>query len=498
MENKTRNLLAMDFGGSTGRGILGQFDGEHLQLQDIHRFSNYFVNQNGTYFWDVYRLFHEILHSVKEVGKIHGKNALSSIGIDTWGTDYGLIDKNGQLLGNVRCMRNADGKAVKEVLNTVGSSEIFKATGLQTIPGNTIFQLFERLKKEDPALLYADKMLMLPDLLGYFLTGVQKEEYTMATTSMCFNPVKKDWDYSLIEELGLPAHIFAEINYPGESKNAILPELVYETGTSKLQYINVGTHDTASAVAATPLEKNELFCSSGTWSLFGIETEEAVISEAVERENFSNEGTVDGKFRLLKNIMGMWLIQECMREWKDAGMNLSWDEVVRKAAQTAPFESFLDTELPELYNAGNMIEKIQSYCRRTGQKVPESVGEIGRCIYQSIAMRYRITKKQLSRITNKEFKALRIVGGGCQNEMLNQFAANVLNIPVYSGPVEAASIGNILIQGLAWGDLSNLADLRNVVKASFEIKSFHPQDIDIWEDAYERYCEIISKAGGKL
>lgn len=488
-----KNLLAMDLGGSTGRGILGQFDGERLQLREVHRFSNYFIDQNGTYFWDVYRLFHEILFSIKKVKKIHGDIGLSSIGIDTWGTDYGLLDRNGQLLGNVRCMRNADGRAVREVLDILGDSEIFAATGLQTIPGNTVFQLYERMKKEDPALLHADKMLMLPDLLGYFLTGIKREEYTMATTSMCFNPIQKNWDYSLIEKLCLPQHIFADICYAGKQKDYVLADLMNETGTKGLQYISVGTHDTASAVAATPLKMDELFCSSGTWSLFGIETEEAVITREAELENFSNEGTVDGRFRLLKNIMGMWLIQECMREWQNLGHALTWNGIVHLAAEAAPFESFLDTESPELYNAGDMVGKIRSYCAGTGQKIPDSIGEIARCIYQSIAMRYRLTMEQLNRITKRTFKALRIVGGGSRNRMLNQFAANVLNLPVVSGPVEAASIGNVLMQSIAHGDLSNLAELRSVVTASFEMEEFYPKDTGIWEEAYIKYCEVISK-----
>ncbi|MFV0361829.1 MAG: rhamnulokinase [Suipraeoptans sp.] len=491
MEKKLKYYLAMDFGASTGRGILGSFDGYQLELKEVHRFENYHINQNGVLFWDIYRLFHEIICTIKVVRKELGENSLCSIGIDTWGTDYGLLDKNGQLLGNVRCMRDTDGKAVEEVVSRVGAKKIFDITGLQTLPGNTIFQLFERLQKKDPALMFADKMLMLPDLLGYFLTGVKKEEYTIATTSMCYNPRIKDWDYNLIEDIGLPTSIFTQISYPGEERIPLLPELEKQLSTRGLHYVNVGTHDTASAVAATPLEANELFCSSGTWSLMGVEIDEVIINEDVNKWNFTNEGTVDGKFRLLKNIIGMWLIQECMKEWKDMGLNLSWDEVVLQASVVKPFESFLDTDIPELYNAGNMIKKIQTYCRRTGQKVPYSVGELARCIYESIAMRYRLTKEQLSKIMGKEFTALRIVGGGCQNEMLNQFAANVLDLPVYSGPVEAASVGNLLLQCVADGQIKKFCDIREVVKQSFEIKIFNPQDTELWEDGYGRYCKIV-------
>ncbi len=493
MVNKTLNFLAMDFGGSNGRGILGVYDGMKVKLQEMHRFPNYFVNQNGMFFWDVLRMFHEIKYSIKEAGKTIGKDNLISLGIDTWGTDYGLIDKNGQLIGNVRCMRNADGRAVKEVLEKIPAKQLFSATGLQTIPGNTIFQLYERLKNEDPALLYADKMLMLPDLLGYFLTGEKREEYTMVTTSMCYNPRKKTWDYDVLRCLGIPENIFAPIVYPGESLIPLLPDIFNETGMKSLHYTMVGTHDTASAVAATPLEEGEMFCSSGTWSLMGIETEQAIISEQVRTENFSNEGTVDGKNRMLKNIMGMWLIQECMRQWQDMGYNLAWDEVVEQASQVKPFESFLDTELPELYNAGDMIKKIQEYCCSTRQKVPETIGETARCIYQSVAMRYRITMEQLQHITGRKMKALRIVGGGCQNKLLDQFAANVLQIPVHCGPVEAACGGNILTQGIVQGELKNLSELREVVKSSFMTETYFPQDMPAWVEAYGAYCRLIEK-----
>lgn len=485
--------LAMDFGGSTGRGIIGAFDGEKLQIREIHRFENYFVNQNGTYFWDVYRLFHEIVNSIKSARKEYGSKGLKSVGIDTWGTDYGLLDQNGQLLGNVRCMRNADGAAVRKVLEIIGEKELFSRTGIQTIPGNTIFQLYERAEKKDPALLYADKLLMLPDLLGYFLTGDIREEYTMATTSMCFSVIEKTWDYEILRKLGIPEKIFAPVCYPGERKQPILTELQEAMGTEGTGYIQTGTHDTASAVAAAPLGKDELFCSSGTWSLFGMESENEWVTEEARKANFSNEGTVDGKIRLLKNIMGMWLIQECAREWKERGIILSWSQIVMEAAKIREFESFLDTEQDEFYNAGHMVQKIQQYCRKTGQKVPVSPGEVGRCIYQSIAMQYRFTRDQLERITGRKFRSLRIVGGGCQNQMLNQFAANVLDIPVYCGPVEAASVGNILIQYIADGKIGGLRELRSVVKDSFEMKCFLPDETSRWEEGYQKYCEVTGK-----
>lgn len=489
---RTWNGLAMDFGGSSGRGILGKFNGEQLSMKEVHRFENYYVNQNGTYYWDVYRLYHETMCAITKVFRMDGKS-LCSIGLDTWGTDYGLIDRNGQLLGNVRCMRNADYAVAEEVMRILGDAEVFLRTGIQTIPGNTLFQLYERIKRADTAVQYADKLLMLPNLLGYFLTGNVIEEYTMATTSMCFSHKIKNWDFELLKKLHIPKHLFATIHYAGCEKLALRQELQSELGTSGLHYVPVATHDTASAVAATPLVGNELFCSSGTWSLLGMESDEVHNSEKVRNANFSNEGTADGKIRLLKNIMGMWLIQECNREWRKAGVELSWFRIVELAAEIPLFESFVDTEQPEFYNAGNMINKIQNYCRRTNQKVPVELGEIACCIYQSIAMQYRFTRDQLEEITGKRFNALRITGGGCKNVMLDQFAADVLGIPVYCGPVEAASAGNLLIQCIAEGEVKNFEELREIVKHSTVFEEYIPKEQKKWQEGYQKYCVVTGR-----
>lgn len=489
----TTNCLAMDFGGSSGRGVLGAFDGERLSIQEVHRFDNYFVNYNGTYYWDVFRLYHKILNTVQIAETTGIRGSLASIGIDTWGTDYGLLDRNGQLLGGVRCMRNADSRIVQEVSDFIGAEELFSRTALQTIPGNTIFQLYERVKERDGALEGANRMLMLPDLMGYFLTGTMLEEYTMVTTSMCYSHTKKNWDFELLQKLNIPPELFCAIHYAGREIFPVWKDLQDELGIAGLSYIPVATHDTASAVVAAPLEKDELFCSSGTWSLFGMESESVWNNEKVRIANFSNEGTADGKIRLLKNIMGMWLIQECAREWRKKGMWLDWPAIVAEAQKVPLFESFLDTEQPELYNAGHMIEKIQAYCRRTGQKIPFEVGEIACCIYQSIAMQYRYTRDQLEQITGKKFRALRIVGGGCKNELLNQFTANVLGIPVYCGPVEAASMGNLLMQYMAAGEVKDFSELREIVKKSDTFKAFFPMEKNCWEDAYQKYCNITGK-----
>ena len=487
------NYFSMDFGASTGRGILGHFDGDRLILSEVHRFENFFVDLNGTYYWDVLRMLYEMENTLRMAVKKLGRNTIASIGLDTWGTDYGLVDKRGQMLGNVRCMRNADGYGVRKVFEKIDRKELFNRTGVQVIPGNTIFQLYERLLNRDPALMEAEKILMLPDLLAHFLTGEAFSEYTMATTSMLYNPKLKDWDRDLAGKLGIPQDIFCEIVMPGTKHLPLLDAVQENVGAAGITYVPVGTHDTASAVAAIPLGEDEAFCSSGTWSLFGIETKEAVINSSVYHANFSNEGTVDGDFRLLKNIMGMWIIQQCVQEWEGRGQRLSWDEVVQAAVGAKPFRSLVDPDEAAFYNAGGIIGKITGFCLETGQPIPETIGQIARCAYESLAMKYRMTMEQLESIRGRPLKALRIVGGGCRNRMMNQFAANALKKPVYTGPVEGACIGNILMQARSFGEVAGLTQMREVVTRSFEIDEYTPQDAAGWDAAYEKYIRILKK-----
>lgn len=488
-----KNYLAMDFGASTGRGIAGSFDGSRLKMEEIHRFANYYVPVHGKCYWDIFRLVHEILESFSKAGGRVGSGNLVSVGIDTWGTDYGLVDKNGQIIGNPRCMRNADGTYVELIRNQVTPEELFRRTGIQTIFGNTLFQMFERLVCEDPALKEAAHFLMLPDLMAYILTGEMYHEYTMASTSMMYSHEKKDWDRELLHSIGLPDDIYSPILLPASAHFPVADEILAETGLEKLNYVPVGTHDTASAVAAAPLGKNEVFCSSGTWSLVGTEVSGPVISEAVYRANFSNEGTVDGGVRLLKNIMGMWILQQMARELQRGGVCLSWDEIVAQAAQAEAFRSFIDVEQPQFYQAGNMTGKIRDYCRQTGQPVPQSVGELARCVYESLAMQYRMTFHELEKLLGRKLEAFRIVGGGCQNRLLNQFAANAINRPVYTGPVECACAGNLLVQAMEDGEIGSFAEIRDVVRRSFETETYEPRDTDLWDAGYEKYRKATAK-----
>lgn len=487
----TQNYLAMDFGASSGRGILGRFDGNKLAIEEIHRFCNYFVDVNELFYWDAFRLYHHMLRAIQKTREAVGNN-LQSIGVDTWGTDYGLLDKNGQLLGNCRCMRNADATVSEKVNEIIPFRELFAKTGIQTIYGNTVFQLYERKLQNDPALAKAHTMLLTPDLLTYFLTGQRQAEYTIATTTMLYNPTTRGWDMDMIRRLSLPEHIFPEIVMPGSTSLNIRQSVLQNTGLgASTKFVPVGSHDTASAIVAAPLQKGQAFCSSGTWSLFGVESAAPVLSDEAFALNFANEGTVDGGIRLLKNIMGMWILQQCQEEWTKQGLKLGWDEIVAQAKQSAAHKSFIDLENPVFYNAGNMVGKIQNYCRDTNQPAPETVGEIARCVYESIAFRYRLIVEQIEIVTGEKIDALRIVGGGCQNGLLNQFAANATGIPVLVGPVESACAGNILVQAMAQRELASTEEIRQVVARSFPVKEFEPQNTLDWNAAFEMYCEIV-------
>ena len=491
---KTRNFLAMDFGASSGRGMLGHFDGDKLIIEELHRFPNFFVDVSGIFYWDILKMYHNILVSLQKAREKTGKS-LNGLGIDTWGTDYGLLDTNGQLISNCRCMRNADSHVSQKVDKIIPFKELFLKTGIQTIYGNTIFQLYERILQKDPALLNAEKMLMLPDLLAYFLTGQKCTEYTMATTTMLYNPLIKGWDEEIIKQLGLPDWIFSDVIMPGKLSYEIRTSLLKQVGLdSSTKYIPVGTHDTASAVAAAPLQERQAFCSSGTWSLFGVESDIPVLTDEAFDMNLSNEGTVDGKIRLIKNIMGMWIIQQCQEEWARQKHRVNWDEIIESANQVPPHQYFIDLENPVFYNAGDMVKKVQGYCKNTNQPIPQTIGEISRCVFESIVFRYRLTLEQLEIVTGKKINALRIVGGGGQNRLLNQFSANAMGIPVLAGPVESACAGNILVQAMACGDLASVEDIREIVKRSFPTVQYDPIDTDVWADAYSKYCKIINRS----
>ncbi|MEA4870109.1 MAG: rhamnulokinase family protein [Christensenella sp.] len=481
---KKKRLLAFDLGASNGRAVLGAFDGARVELSEVHRFDNPMVEQNGLYYWDALGLYRNLKESFLKL-KHDGLEA-DCFGIDTWGVDFGLIDKNGALLGNPRCYRNGTEAQMALVHGVVPQQALFSRTGIASMPFNTVYQLYARVQEADPALQHAETLLFSPDLYGYFFTGERQTEYTIATTSMLYDGERRRWDEETMRMFGIPKNLFTSVDFAGTLRGKIREAVAEELGISRVPFAAVGTHDTASAVAAIPGEGSFAFCSSGTWSLFGVETEKPVKSSAVLRANFSNEGTVQGTFRLLKNIMGLWLVQECRRDWQKQGIFLSYDEIDEQARQSEGLVSIIDTDDLGFYAAGNMQRKIQDYCARTNQPVPQTVGQVARCIYDSLALKYRYALETLETFSGARIDRLNIVGGGTKNKLMNQLAADATGRTVIAGPVESACVGNLLLQAVALGELGGVEDARAVVRASFATERYESRHSQQWEDAYGR------------
>lgn len=491
--SKTYKLLAFDFGASSGRAILATLDGERLTLEEKHRFSNDPVTINGDFHWDVLRLFHEIKQGILKCAN-SGDADIDSIGIDTWAVDYGLLDKNDKLLGNPYHYRDTRTEGMYEkAFSVVPKEEIFKETGIAFNWFNTLYQLLAAKLSEDSALKEAKTLLMMPDLFNFFLTGVKKTEYTNASTTQMFNSERYEWSYDMLERFGIPTDILTDIIYPGEIVGTLKPELAKELGIGEVPIVAVASHDTGSAVASVPVPDRDdfIYISSGTWSLMGVELTEPNTSPEAMAYNFTNEGGVNKTIRFLKNIMGLWLIQESRRQWDREGTLLSFDELESEARAAEPFASLIDPDCPAFQTPGNMPERIRDYCRRTGQRVPETKGEVVRCIAQSLGFRYRYTIEGMEAVTGRKYNTINIVGGGIKDKMICQFTANATKRVVNAGPVEATSIGNIIVQGIAMGAIADLKQGRQIVKNSFDIAEYLPQDGEAWDAAYESWKKII-------
>ena len=414
-------------------------------------------------------------------------------GVDTWGVDYGLLDEAGDLMAPPRAYRSATDQEMLAVFEKIGRRALFEKNGVASMNFNTIYQLYRRVMEGDGDLRKAATLLLMPDLLGYLLTGVKRSEYSNVSTTGLMDVHAKAWLWDVMDSLGIPRRIFTEIDRAGTLRGRMKEEVARELGVSGVAYAAVGTHDTASAVFAIPGKGDFAFCSSGTWSLFGIESEQPMLSEACFRANFSNEGTVQGGFRPLKNIMGLWLIQECRREWQKEGQRLSWDDIVA-AARTAPaFRSVVDPDYPEFFEAGDMPGKICRYCRDTRQEAPETVGQIARCVYESLALKYRWAVERLAQMQGRPVSSLNITGGGIQNKLLNQMAADSTGLPTTVGPIEGAALGNLLMQALAMGLVQDMGEARELGRRSVETALYEPRRDARWQDAYGRmlrYMEV--------
>jgi rhamnulokinase len=482
-----KQFLAFDLGAESGRGVLGRFDGSRLSLEVIHRFPNGAVRTLDSLHWDVLRLYSEMLQTLRLCAAKHG--TLDGVGVDTWGVDFGLLGRGGVLLGNPRHYRDPHTEGMMEqAFARMPRAEIFRHTGIQFMRFNTLFQLLALARDRSPLLDAAETLLFMPDLFHYFFTGIKVNEYTDASTSQMLNPHTRSWAQELLRAFALPSKIFGTLIQPGTVLGPLRPALVQETGINAASVIAPASHDTASAIVAVPASASSwAYISSGTWSLMGVELKQPLVSEAALAANFTNEGGVGGTIRFLKNIMGLWLVQECRRAWERAGAAYSYDELMRQAEAATPFASLVNPDDPSFILPANMPAALADFCRKSGQPAPESVGGTVRCALESLALCYRWVLERLETLTGQRAEVIHIVGGGSQNALLNQFTADACNRPVLAGPVEATAIGNVLVQALGVGVLGSLADAREVVRRSFEVRTFTPRQPDAWQAPYERF-----------
>jgi len=482
-----KHYLAVDLGASSGRTIGGSLDNGKLALREINRFWNGPTEIGGTLYWDFVHLFRHIKEGIEKAKKTY-PDRLVSMGIDSWGVDFGLFDSNGKLLRNPVHYRDArTAGMLDKVFERVPKEEVFAQTGVQFMEINTLYQLMSLSLRDAFQYRSASRMLFVPDLLNYWLTGEMAANRTFASTSQFYNPATGDWAYDMLEKLGIRTDLFADLVDPG----TVLGE------TEGLPVINVGSHDTASAFAAVPVKGSEhcAFLSSGTWSLLGTELQEPIINDAALAANFTNEVGVCDTIRFLKNLSGLWIIQELRREWNEQDFDYSWSALEQMGRQAKPFAYFIDPGDEVFLAPDNMAARIQDYCVATGQGRPETHAEILRAAYEGLALLYADVYESLENLTGRTLPILRIVGGGCQNQLLNQLAANATGKKVITGPIEATAIGNLLVQMLAMGDIQSLDEGRAIVRNSFEdeITECSPRDQDVWKTALGKWREICKK-----
>lgn len=486
-----KRILAFDFGASGGRAMLGSFDGERISLEEVHRFSNDPVMVGKTFYWDVLRLFFEIKNGII---KAKLKGGFDSIGINTWGVDFGLLGGDGQLIENPVNYRDKRTEGMVEYSEKfIANTELYEKTGNQLMEINTAFQLLSLVKNRPCVLENSQTLLMMPDLLNYFLTGEKYTELSIASTTQLLNPKTRDWNFEVIEKLGIPQRIFTPVVKSGTVVGNLTQELSEELGVSRVPVIAVCGHDTQDAVMATPATgKDFIFLSCGTWSLFGTELSEPVISETTCRLNLTNEVGFNGTVNLLNNIIGLWLIQESRRQWAREGEEYTFSQLSQMACESLCLKCFVNPDYPDFTPAGNIPERIREYCKNTGQEVPERVGEVVRCIYESLAMKYRYTIELLSEATGKDYDTIHIVGGGIQDKLLCQTVADICRKKVVAGPVEATVLGNIAIQLIAHGELEDISHARKVIGKSEETTVYEPTgDSEEISKAYDRFLEIM-------
>ena len=473
MTEKRTTVLAIDIGAESGRVMAVHFDGSGLQLEEVHRFPNYALTVNGVLHWDILHLWREVQAGISR-SRAHTAGPPASLAVDTWGVDFGLLDRNNNLIGNPVCYRDSRTEGMLDaVFARVPKAEVFAQTGIQFMAINTLYQMMSLVETRSPHLQIAARFLTVPDLLNFWLSGAQVCEFSNATTTQMLNPFTRSWAGELLDALAIPLALFPEVVQPGTRLGT------YED----IPVIAPACHDTGSAVAGVPAQTgNFAYISSGTWSLVGLEVAQPVVNEAALAVNATNEGGVYGTFRLLKNVMGLWLLQQCRSNWEQQGRSYSYPELVSLAESAEPLSSFVDPNDDRFLPPGDHPAHIQAFCQQSGQPIPQSDADIARCVFDSLALAYRDVLRELQTLTGRPIDVIHVVGGGSRNQLLNQLTADATGIPVLAGPSEATVIGNTLVQLISLGELKNLDEGRQLVSGLGELERFKPEEGGAWQD----------------
>jgi rhamnulokinase len=481
-----RHFLAFDLGAESGRAVLATYDGSSLALEELHRFANEPVAVGSELYWDILRLWHEIRRGLQAASQ-HGPAELDGIGVDTWGVDYALLGENGRLLQNPYHYRDSrTDKIMDEFFRIVPREEVYRQTGVQFMQLNTLFQIFAASRQTPGLLALTEHFLTVPDLLNYWLTGVMRSEFTIATTTQMYDPRRRGWASDLLSRSGLPTNIYSEVIQPGTVVGSLLPSLASAAGLSGADVIAPACHDTGSAVAAISMTPSTVFLSSGTWSLMGAEIPEPIINDEALRLNFTNEGGVGGTIRLLKNIMGMWLLQGCRRRWLAEGKECDYGTLVNLASARPVLRTIVDPDHASFLHPTDMTATLREYARRTEQPQPEVQADYVQTVLESLALKYRYTVDALRALTGTRYTEIRVVGGGAKNRMLNQYTADATGLRVIAGPFEATALGNVAMQMVARGAAGSVAEARAIIDRSFATETYEPRDQAPWDAAYQR------------
>ncbi|AIF52526.1 Rhamnulokinase [Pelosinus sp. UFO1] len=485
---KNLNLLAVDLGASSGRCIVGTFDGNKINLEEIHRFDNNPITLSHTLYWDMPLIFEEIKQGMSNV-----QEEVASLGVDTWGVDFGIVDTRGRLVSNPIHYRDERTNHIPEILHKkITEQELYKKTGIQPMQINTIFQLYSMVYNRSPLLDHIDKLLFMPDLINYFLTGIKATEYSIASTSSLLDPYERQWNIEILNKLGFNEKWFTpEIVSSGTVLGALSSNILGNSKCNTTKVISTASHDTASAVVSVPISQEySAYISCGTWSLIGVEIKEPIIDEYTSKVFFTNERGIDDTVRLLKNITGLWVLQECRRYWQSNGEEISYPFMVEMAEKIKENKSFIDLSDHTFLSPGNMPNKIKDYCLKTKQHIPNNKAEMIRCIIESLACTYKKMVDELETAIKHPISVIHMVGGGAQNSLLCEITANLTKKTVIAGPVEASSMGNILTQMKALGEAKGLSELRQIVKNSCTIIEYSPKDKAYWEDVYYKFSLV--------